>query len=193
VITEAARLAVLECQARVWELVRDAAERRDGNAVIELTELAGSLGLLVDAPLHEADQVSDAAREPHPTEKCSRKARRSRKDYPRFQRTKTDLVKIGWSKTRKAEYQHRAPWTLATQVFDTVESLGAKGKRFTGEQLLNSIGEKHDAPSYQIYLVLAWLRDAKVVTQIGRQGYRVVSKGRVADAAKGLIEKLHET
>ncbi len=95
-----------------------------------------------------------------------------RASYPRFRRDGDRLVKVGWSRKRRQEYEHRTPihvvWTFATAVRKRDQS-----GPFTMDDLLPLVGDDgKDLPSYQAYLALAWMRNAGVITKNGRDGYR---------------------
>ncbi len=47
-----------------------------------------------------------------------------------------------------------------------------------------------EIPTYQVYLCLAWLRQAKLVEQHGRQGYSLPSSAHLEGLAGKLFEQL---
>lgn len=100
----------------------------------------------------------------------------SKRDYPRFERDDDKLVKVGWSKKAREEYEHRAPRSAVLAFAEHVGATTAKGKSFAIDELLpvhDAAGE--ELPSYQVYLSLAWLRQEGTVQKKGRDGYvRVV-------------------
>jgi len=103
--------------------------------------------------------------------------------YPRFERDDDKLVKVGWSKKAREEYEHRAPRPAVLAFAEHVGTATAKGKTFVIDDLL----PVHDAagdelPSYQVYLALGWLRNAGAVEKKGRDGYV-----RVADPLDGSV------
>lgn len=99
-----------------------------------------------------------------------------KKQYPRFKREGDDtLVKIGWSKSERSQYEHRSPRRVADLLIDRIADVANDGKRFTTDELLplrdtdnNPNGE---VPSYQVYLCLAWLVMEGIIDRHGRQGY----------------------
>jgi hypothetical protein len=106
--------------------------------------------------------------------------------YPRFERSKDQLVKVGWSKKDRCEYLHRAPRSVLDVLVREAEKLGAADRIFTADELLpqcrSAAGD--DLPHYQLYLCLAWLRSVGLVDQHGRDGYSV-SKGDIMDSVNG--------
>ena len=93
--------------------------------------------------------------------------------YPKFVREGDSLVKIGWSKSQGAEYEHKSPKRLLTVLSAALTA--AKGKRITMDKVLplNDAVDGSTFSDYQSYVCLAWLKSAGVVTQHGRQGYSV--------------------
>jgi len=107
----------------------------------------------------------------------------AKRDYPRFERDDDKLVKVGWSKKAREEYEHRAPRAAVLAFAEHVGSITAKGKTFVIDDLLpvyDAAGE--ELPSYQVYLALGWLRQAGAVEKKGRDGYV-----RVADPLDGSV------
>ncbi len=103
------------------------------------------------------------------------------KAYPRFARSGDRLVKIAWSKKDSAEYEHRAPHVAVLAVVSSLRKLGSE--EFSADKLARVRDEYgNDVPSYQVYLVLAWLRAWGAVRKIGRGGY-ASSLGDLTDAA----------
>ena len=101
--------------------------------------------------------------------------------YPRFARSGDRLVKIAWSKKDRAEYEHRAPQVAVLAVVSSLRKLASR--EFSMEDLARPRDEDgNDVPSYQVYLVMAWLRSYGAVRRIGRGGY-VPVPGRLTDAA----------
>jgi len=93
--------------------------------------------------------------------------------YPRFERDGDRLVKIGWSKKKRSEYEHRAPREAVDAFVRHLAAHVTPGKVFTMEQLMPvpnpSTGD--DLPAYQVYLTLAWLRHIGAVEKKGKDGY----------------------
>lgn len=96
---------------------------------------------------------------------------RKRKPYPKFARDGDRLVKIGWSKKDGAEYHHKAPQEVIERMSSKLRSLS--GHAFSMEEVLPiSNGNGEELPSYQAYLVLAWLRSWECVRKGGRGEYK---------------------
>jgi hypothetical protein len=111
--------------------------------------------------------------------------------YPLFYRSRSGLVKIGWSKKKKAEYRQTAPWEAVQAVVRAIEQRGGSGEKFDFGELLPVRAENgNEVPKYQAYVVLAWLRHEHLVTQHGRQGYSLPKAGRLSDLAADLLERV---
>ena len=98
---------------------------------------------------------------------------RSGHGYPKFRREEEWLIKIGWSKNLKSEYQHRAPKRVIDALLKSVLASGANEKVFSVDDLL-PIADPEDGtaiPGYQVYIALAWFRTEGLLQQHGREGY----------------------
>jgi hypothetical protein len=118
---------------------------------------------------------------------------KKRRKYPQFGRQANDLVKIGWSKRSRKEYQHRAPRRILELLCTRLEQVGARKKIFTTESLFPlSDSEGNEIPSYQSYLSLAWLRQHRLVVSKGRSEYRLPNPGSLQSSADKLWNQLSE-
>lgn len=163
------------------DLMRRAIEQQRYRDVAEIAPVADTLadlvrrtdaehGALVGAPITAAPAVPVAMEKAQPRSS-------SRDEYPRFERDGDKLVKVGWSKKDKREYEHRAPHETVHCVASRLASAVRPGKVFSMDKLMpfkDNAGA--DIPSYQAYLALAWFRDLGSVEQRGKEGY-VVSGG----------------
>ena len=116
-----------------------------------------------------------------------------RQSYPQFAKDGDRLVKVGWSGKNRQEYEHRTHrrviWVFARVVRDRAEPADC----FTMEDVLPLVyaGGK-EIPSYQAYLVLAWLRSVEAITKDGRNGYRADVFKLSDESLKSLWESLPE-
>ncbi|WP_242101570.1 hypothetical protein [Lysobacter sp. M2-1] len=96
-------------------------------------------------------------------------------NYPRFERHGDNLVKVGWSKREKAEYEHKAPLRAVVMVADAVRKKGVDGRIFQISALLPYTGPDGETtvPDYQVYLIVAWWRAIGLLEQHGRKGYSI--------------------
>jgi hypothetical protein len=98
-------------------------------------------------------------------------------EYPRFFRRGNELVKVGWSKKDRREYNHRAAREVVAAVAAAVRQAGARGRLFNGDALLplKDPANGTNIPSYQVYVTLAWLVRLGALKQAGpRTGYTLI-------------------
>ncbi len=103
--------------------------------------------------------------------------------YPKFFRRGDELVKVGWSKSAKKEYQHKATETILSLVASAISERAANQKLVSADEFL-PLTDSVDGtviPAYQAYLCIAWLRNEGLITQDGRQGYRLSDAGLLVD------------
>jgi hypothetical protein len=83
-------------------------------------------------------------------------------------------VKIGWSKREKSEYQHKASREVALCTYLKLGA-GATAEPFRmDDQFPIRMADGTDVPTYQSYLVLAWLRHLGYIEKVGKDSYRWV-------------------
>ena len=157
-------------------------------SVADLVEPAGLAGkglLQVSSPgpRHSTPDLPQVRSKRSPRqERAASRPTRVRTDrhttYPRFERRRHDLVKIGWSKREKREYEQKAPKDVIDRIATELGRRATNGALMSTDELLPIIRPEdgHEIPTYQVYVVLAWLRAKNVVEAVGRQGYRVLAK-----------------
>ena len=103
--------------------------------------------------------------------------------YPRFEISESTLTKVGWSKKRRKEYAH----CIRRDVFEAVVAAIAASRRDT-EGPLSTVFIREvlaagadTVPSYQMYLVLGFLRSREVIRLSARGAYHIPSN--VSDRA----------
>ncbi len=108
--------------------------------------------------------------------------------YPRFEREGDKLVKIGWSKSNKSPYEHRASKDAVLTFVRHLQNVVTEGRLFVIEDLLPVLDPSAGAelPAYQVYLTLAWLRSVGAIEKKGRDGY-VMRRGALAN---GSLERM---
>jgi len=104
-------------------------------------------------------------------------ARRSKpEDLPRIEIRKGSLIRIGWSRKQKEEYEHKVPRKAFDTIVNTMSALAREGSGpFMAETIIEKICATTDdtMPAYQVYVVLAALRERNLITQVGREGYNI--------------------
>lgn len=179
-----AQAALARCESELRTLLAQAASSGDYDSLLTLTSWARTVAALGG---EGAASATDAGKSPH-----RRKARAT--SYPRFERRGDHLVKIGWSKREKAEYEHKAPLESVNIVASAVKKKGSDGRIFQISGLLPCVGPDGETvvPDYQVYLIVAWWRDLGLLDQHGRQGYSIPQPdafpARLDHACNELIE-----
>jgi hypothetical protein len=99
--------------------------------------------------------------------------RKKASPYPKFFREGNALLKLGWSRKSKAEYEHRAPRKAVLAVAARVAEVASTTSRFTVEDLGDVRVAQGEEPvsGCQVYLCIAWFRRVGLVVQHGRRGY----------------------
>lgn len=169
-----ARQVLAKCEADLRELLTRAAAAGDYDAVVQITVWAKEVATITgDGP--KAGRLPAAPAQAAVAPPTKRKGKGKVKDYPQFERRGTNLVKIGWSKRERAEYEHKAPWAAAKSIAKALGKLGADGRVFQVPELLplTDPNQQIEVPHYQVYLMFAWLRTIKLLDQHGRQGYSI--------------------
>ena len=111
--------------------------------------------------------------------------------YPLFFRDDSRLFKVGWSKKNKDEYVHRVPKDVVLAFAEHLDRSVEAGALFEIESLFPvSTKSSKQVPSYQVYVVVAWLRDADVIDKKGRDGYVILEKSKLRGGFNALWETL---
>lgn len=90
------------------------------------------------------------------------------------------LVKVGWSKSQRSEYEHKSPRRVLALLVESLLRVGPKGKRLTMDKVLplrDTENAGAEMPDYQGYVCLAWLRHEGLIQQHGRSGYSIPKPG----------------
>ena len=111
------------------------------------------------------------------TKKTRKRSGRSAGEYPKFFTRNGALCKVGWSKKAKSEYVHKVPKDAFDRTVTAITSLSTSSKNpFTAEQLVEQTErDGEEVPGYQVYVILALLREKQVLHREGREGYRPIS------------------
>jgi hypothetical protein len=107
-------------------------------------------------------------------QKCKRRNGASN-GYPKFFRRGEEIIKVGWSKRSKSEYQHKAPQKVISLLTAAIAARATTGSLVAANELipLRDPSDGEDIPDYQVYVCLAWLRHEALIEQEGRQGYLI--------------------
>lgn len=174
------------CETDLRVLVTAAADNGDYDAVLRITSWAKQIA-----------SMSGSAPMVVPSEKAvTNRLKKAlvRPIYPRFLRRGDSLIKIGWSKREKSEYEHKAPRQTALLLARATADIGKDGRIFQIDALLPLINpkDKSEIPNYQVYLIVAWWRSAGLLDQHGRQGYSIPNASQLQQAVESAWTKLLE-
>ena len=181
---------VLErCEASLRALVAEAAQTGDYEAVLPLTSLARELARLGEVALRRGPTTESTKKQPitasarpenaprpagrSPRKRAPRVEGGSSAEYPRFCRKGRELLKIGWSKSSRSEYEHRVPKEAVDRVVATLAEAAAQEDLVRVDEWLKALEKRggEPIPTYQVYVALAWLRNEGLIRQHGRKGY----------------------
>jgi len=171
-----------EAEASLRQLIEQAMREQRYADVSEIAGLAEGVSRLLQGRMAGSAIASDAVGSmPRPSGPAAEKriAGKPRKgSYPRFVREGDMLVKIGWSKKSKLEYEHRAPFDVANTLLSSIRLKVRDGQLFPATEVFPLSLGADQVPDYQAYLALKWLHSEGVVTKHGRDRY-AVEPGRV--------------
>lgn len=202
---QAGQKVLCNAESELRDLIQQALSEQHYPAVKVLADLADGVAKLLQANGIAASSVAQLSPEgrsrgaratvTQTTDAASGPPKQNRPSankpkYPRFDRDDDRLVKVGWSKKSKKEYEHRVSKDV---VISFVRHLGQNvgaGKVFDVEGLLPVQDASGDEiPAYQVYVTLAWLRDSGALEKKGRDGY-VLRDGAIFN---GRIDTLWES
>jgi hypothetical protein len=192
-----------ECEQGLRKQVAAAASEGDYASVQRIADLAKAVAALAA----EGRSVPESAAMGHPgiataasvpklgnvnhaqqvsaTMAGGRKTRSAANAYPKFFRRGDELVRVGWSKKERKEYNHRAPRTVVDATASAIRQVGARGKLFNGDALLplKNLNDGSTVPDYQAYVALGWLKELGAVEQHGRRGGYTLVPSKQIDSA----------
>ena len=110
-----------------------------------------------------------------------------------FLKDDSRLIKVGWSRKKKAEYLHRVPKEVVLAFAEHLEKSVSAQSLFEIESLFPvSTESSGDIPSYQIYVIVAWLREVGVIEKKGRDGYIIQEKSQLRGKFNELWDSLQK-
>lgn len=207
-LLEEAREVLLRAEQEIQSLIRRAVELREYEEVPNLAGLAQRLSLLItentaqvtnspsacptktdDGRMAKGEdlvQVTSTDRTASAEDAIARTALSDH--YPRYSRKDNALVKTALSSDGVSTYEHRVGKVVLDAILQRMAMrLHSKRSLLTAESLSDmACKDGHCIPSYQIYLVLGWLKREGILRQHGRKGYsstRSAHLGRDAEHA----------
>jgi hypothetical protein len=175
--------ALHQAEKAVAALIAEAGKAREYADAGQLVQLARELKELADRYVSGSSSASVAFSTvsiPYSTPR----QKLGRVTYPQFLKSGGTLVKVGWSRSNKTEYEHKSPKRVLLTLTAAIADTAKRAKRFSMDDLL-PLRDGPDGsalPDYQAYICLAMLRSANLLVQHGRQGYSI-SKGIGIEAA----------
>ena len=149
-----------------------------GTKILKLTE-GNSNNQVVDA-------VSSQAKKPVTRTSSKNKKKKKKAEYPKFVVRGDSLFKIGLKRDGINEYSHSVPLAIYQGVISQLIDISKSQSEFAADDVLSNV----DYPDYQVYIVLAVLRNHKIL-EIPRRGFhKVVSGVEFEQAAFDLWESL---
>ncbi|MEY2714610.1 MAG: hypothetical protein RIT24_953 [Planctomycetota bacterium] len=157
------------------------ASRRDGRAGVAASARLPQIPALERSAL--AMQVADfaAAGEGSGVTKPSRDKNRG---YPKFLRTGSELIKIGWSKKEGQEYVHRVRREYLMATVTRIAQVASTRSPFVMDDLAPVQAGGKELPSYLVYVTMKWLCHEGLVEHVGRAGYEVRTSTLTVDAER---------
>lgn len=173
-LPQEAKAVLTTAEQGLRALVLEAA--RDGRYedVVRLAEAAHALRTLMgyaNPPL-PTDRLERSETQPVRPRGAAKGSGPKSPEYPKFEVDGDRLVKIGWSKREKAEYQHKASRDVALCTFLHLGKDRPTDPFRMEEQFPIRMTDGAEVPTYQSYLVLAWLRHIGYVDKVGKDSYR---------------------
>lgn len=174
-------------ESELQKAIVEAAQAGDYRSVDMARNAAVNIKNLRTQILNPASKVEKefTQNKPHVKRKSlTRKGTRS--DYPKFKVTNDTLIRIGWSKKQRREYTHKASRLVFDKTVKAMVILAKNGAGpFLAEQIIEHANnnESEIIPSYQVYLIIGFLRKAEYIKQVGRDGYDIPTE---------LVEKAEE-
>jgi hypothetical protein len=194
-IVREAQDVIAAAESKLRDLLDNGVEHQMYGDVAEVAKMAQAVAAIrgtiaVVSPSEEPAKAPQLRDGPSTTQSSVRdltvraEAAPTARDYPRYQRDGDRLVKIGWSKKNRSEYEHKAPFDVIAAFCSGLRAaLPSSGSRsFMMDDVLPLEGvNEENIPDYQAYLVLGWLRRLGVVEKTGRHSYTLVEPSWLND------------
>lgn len=172
---------LVSTETALRDLAEQALSESDYGSLAEIARLVDRVAAIARDSGRPA--AESATGQPARTGSRGGKHLRLKKTYPIFVTDGDQLVKIGWSKSKRREYEQRAPRTILEALVSAIEPLGSEKRRWTMEDILPLTDPESgdELPNYQPYLCLRFLLDSGLVEKHGRNGYSLVHADGVRD------------
>jgi len=164
-----------DADRELLKLIAECASAGDLDGVDAARGVAGRLRLLRGSSENGAVVSKQGLKDKMRPGSRSRRAVKETK-LPRFEVRNATLYRIGWSKKKSEQYEHKVPHDIVSDVVSAMASLVQSGPGpFTADQIANRAEQVSgtSVPSYQIYVVIGWVRAHDLIEQVGRDGYQM--------------------
>ena len=107
-------------------------------------------------------------------ERTRQRPAKAKAGYPKFYVRDDSLIKEGWSKKSNRAYTHRVPADAYRRAIAALQQAGGNDERPLTTDVLrddSNLDAGNSLPTYQFYVVLAFLKANGVIRQVGRKGY----------------------
>jgi hypothetical protein len=172
--------ALEQAESEIREVGAAAFRSGDDRIVGQAQEIVTALKAL-RANLNGSPSPTAPKRERQVRKEGRAKTRRSGKaakdKFPKYTVRNGSLIRIGWSKKHKSEYEHKAPQAAFDATINAMAELAQTGSGpITAERIIERVNTlAGGTPSYQVYVVIGLLRKQGCVEQVGRDGYMIPS------------------
>ncbi|MGH9737327.1 MAG: hypothetical protein ACRD4X_01915 [Candidatus Acidiferrales bacterium] len=121
-------------------------------------------------------------------------SRRPTRSYPQFSKHDDEIIRLAWSKGKRKEYRHKAPYAVLEALAKAMAEQGAEGRVFSTDDFLPlpDKGSDDAVPNYQAYVGISLLKHKGLIDQHGRQGYSIPRLADFKDAVEAVWKKLPE-
>lgn len=181
-----------QAETGLRDLVSAAVANGDYASVLRVAAWAKALSDLIKG-MPVARETGQTVVTPQAPTPAVHRSAASRPAYPRFIRQGDQLVRIAWSKKEKAEYIHKTPRAVVQATVEALAAAGRDGRIFSTKDFIPlQDREGTEVPSYQVYVVIALLKQLAMIDQHGRQGYSIPKLSEFKDAVEAVWRKLPE-
>lgn len=184
-----AKKALDECESELKKLLESGARKGDYDAVEKLISLARHVRNLAETiPINNSNVT------PADMPAISMHVRQDKKlpEYPRFIKRNNYLIKVGWSKSEKQEYEHKSPKNVLDMLVKILSERPVDGPLIQTSEIwpMHDSEDNTEIPKNQVYVALAWLKQLGLVQQHGRQGYQIPQAKKLSQTTKTAWESL---
>jgi hypothetical protein len=108
-----------------------------------------------------------------------------------YSRDSEFLVKRARSRNSRASYEHKASLDIVTTVGEALSEWRSSKKLISADLLLEACRRKKtNVVAYQVYVVVGWLVDIKLIRRHGRSGYSVPKPIEIIESVQRAWTKL---